>query len=343
MADENMSPNEAGGNPLVEVKDGKVIATSLRVAEVFGKRHNDVLRSISRLGCSDEFNQRNFARVEYLDAKGESRPMVEMTRDGWAFLVMGFTGAEAAAWKEQYIAQFNAMEGALRSVGIPADLSTEIAALRADVRALMGQVRQPGTALVTTHASANEIAIERGAKQKGRHGLTVRIGNFLELACRDAGEQVLPGRGGKRMFPRSIMMGHVLDYVDALVADHNRALDAQGDLLGTGRRRALAKVAVADTIIGAAREGLAALVFGGELIFFDTTADDVEEGAEVVAVLNTSIGGAGRFVPCIAGERQPGYGPLARPVHGPHVRSAFPLIYRVAGPIVGRQPLHKAA
>lgn len=214
---------------------------------------------------------------------------------------------------------------------------------RFDQFAALAAAAQPGTALVTTHASANEIAIERGAKQKGRHGLTVRIGNFLELACRDAGEQVLPGRDGKRMFPRSIMMGHVLDYVDALVADHNRALDAQGDLLGTGRRRALAKVAVADTIIGAAREGLAALVFGDELIFFDTTADDVEEGAEVVAALYTRIGGAGRFVPCIAGERQPGYGPLARPVHGPHVRSAFPLIYRVAGPIVGRQPLHRAA
>lgn len=50
----------------------------------------------------------------------------------------------------------------------------------------------PGQALVTTHASANEIAVERGAKQKGRHGLTVRIGNFLELACRDAGSMSCP-------------------------------------------------------------------------------------------------------------------------------------------------------
>lgn len=262
MADENMSPNEPGGNPLVEIRGGKVIATSLRVADVFGKLHKNVLQAIKRLECSEEFNRLNFQPVEYLDAKGERRSMVEMTRDGWAFLVMGFTGAEAAAWKERYIAQFNAMEGALRSGGdhelaertngisrMLAEKVTGVEKLLSDMSARLDQfaalaaAAQPGTALVTTHASANEIAIERGAKQKGRHGLTVRIGNFLELACRDAGEQVLPGRDGKRMFPRSIMMGRVLDYVDALVADHNRALDAQGDLLGTGRRRALAKVA----------------------------------------------------------------------------------------------------
>lgn len=215
---------------------------------------------------------------------------------------------------------------------------------RFDQFAALAAAAQPGTALVTTHASANEIAIERGAKQKGRHGLTVRIGNFLELACRDAGEQVLPGRDGKRMFPRSILIGRVLAYVDALVADHNRALDAQGDLLvPANRRRALAKATMADALTGTIRDGIAALVFEGELIFFDTMATDVEEGAEIVAVLNTWIGGPGRFVPCIAGERQPGYGPLVRTVSGRAVESAHPIMYRVAGPIVDRQPLPGAA
>jgi hypothetical protein len=35
--------------------------------------------------------------------------MYEMTRDGFTFLAMGFTGKEAARWKEAYIAAFNAM------------------------------------------------------------------------------------------------------------------------------------------------------------------------------------------------------------------------------------------
>ncbi|MGI9701007.1 Rha family transcriptional regulator [Pseudomonas aeruginosa] len=36
-----------------------------------------------------------------------------MTRDGFTFLCMGFTGEEAARWKEAYINAFNKMEQAL--------------------------------------------------------------------------------------------------------------------------------------------------------------------------------------------------------------------------------------
>lgn len=63
--------------------------------------------------CSPEFNERNFAPVGYKDAKGEIRPAYRLTRDGFAFLAMGFTGKKAAAWKERFLEAFNAMEAAL--------------------------------------------------------------------------------------------------------------------------------------------------------------------------------------------------------------------------------------
>ena len=34
--------------------------TSRKVAEVFGKRHDNVLRDIENLGCSDNFRKLNF-------------------------------------------------------------------------------------------------------------------------------------------------------------------------------------------------------------------------------------------------------------------------------------------
>jgi ribosome maturation protein Sdo1 len=43
----------------------------------------------------------------YQDGKGEARPAYEMTKDGFIFVVMGFTGAKAAATKEAYINAFN--------------------------------------------------------------------------------------------------------------------------------------------------------------------------------------------------------------------------------------------
>lgn len=99
---------------LVSVLNHTVVTSSLMVAEYFGKRHKDVLRSISMLECSTEFNQRNFAPVTYQDAKGEQRPMYYLTRDGFTFLAMGFTGKVAAKFKEAYINAFNEMEELLR-------------------------------------------------------------------------------------------------------------------------------------------------------------------------------------------------------------------------------------
>ncbi|WXF31053.1 Rha family transcriptional regulator (plasmid) [Pseudomonas aeruginosa] len=40
-----------------------------------------------------------------------------MTRDGFTFLCIGFTGKEAARWKEAYINAFNKMEQALIEPG----------------------------------------------------------------------------------------------------------------------------------------------------------------------------------------------------------------------------------
>lgn len=102
--------------PSLDTNDGQAVATSLQIAEHFGKRHRDLLRAIRNLGCSNVFNERNFAPVEYVDEKGERRPMYYIARDGFSILAMGFTGKSAMPWKEAYIAAFNAMEASLKSL-----------------------------------------------------------------------------------------------------------------------------------------------------------------------------------------------------------------------------------
>ena len=103
---------------LCEIKDSQVGTTSLRVAEVFGKRHCDVLRDIRELDCSSEFHQRNFASMLKTTQLGNNAtrqdPYYFITRDGFVFLVMGFTGKTAAKFKEAYIRAFNEMEAKLR-------------------------------------------------------------------------------------------------------------------------------------------------------------------------------------------------------------------------------------
>ena len=85
-------------------------ANSLMVAKMFGKDHNKVLRDIRELDCSEEFSLSNFGQSTYTDEWGKRQPCVNMTRDGFTFLVMGYRGKKAAQFKEAYIRRFNQME-----------------------------------------------------------------------------------------------------------------------------------------------------------------------------------------------------------------------------------------
>ncbi len=99
--------------PKVSIHNSKAVTTSLDVADYFDKRHDDVLKKLRSLDCSADFTARNFAVSEYTDSTGRKLPMYTMTKDGFVFLVMGFTGKKAAAFKEAYIAEFNRMEAQL--------------------------------------------------------------------------------------------------------------------------------------------------------------------------------------------------------------------------------------
>lgn len=110
--------------PKVFFKDGRLVTTSQSVADYFDKQHKDVLRKIDMLDCSPEFTSANFcADVQTVEvgngAERESRCYM-ITKDGFMFLVMCFTGKKAARLKEAYIAKFNAMEAELHK-RVPAE------------------------------------------------------------------------------------------------------------------------------------------------------------------------------------------------------------------------------
>ncbi|MDO4796247.1 MAG: Rha family transcriptional regulator [Brachymonas sp.] len=102
-------------------EDGRIYTTSMQVAEHFGKAHRSVLLAIRRMECSDSFRLHNFVQtvVTRENPSGGApiqSPAYRITRDGFVFLAMGFTGKEAAAWKEAYITAFNQMEAELKRI-----------------------------------------------------------------------------------------------------------------------------------------------------------------------------------------------------------------------------------
>lgn len=102
---------------------GKVVTSSLAVASYFGKQHKNVIQKIASLECSAEFTELNFQLSEYIDASGRKLPCYQITRDGFAFLAMGFTGKRAAQFKEAYINAFNQMEKQLSKPTVPSDVA----------------------------------------------------------------------------------------------------------------------------------------------------------------------------------------------------------------------------
>lgn len=98
---------------LVSVHEGQAVVNTLDVAKHFKKEHWIVLRALRNLECSKEFADNNFVVSSYQDANNKTQPCYLITRDGFAFLVMGFTGKKAAEWKEKYIKAYNQMEKSL--------------------------------------------------------------------------------------------------------------------------------------------------------------------------------------------------------------------------------------
>lgn len=119
-ADKPVDRNAPVG-PVLKLVKGRPMVSSREIADHFGKRHADLIRSIAAIirNAPESFNERNFALVEYTDPKGEKRPAYDLTRDGFVIVAMGFTGKKAIMWKIAYIQAFNAMEAELMGRGNP--------------------------------------------------------------------------------------------------------------------------------------------------------------------------------------------------------------------------------
>ena len=100
---------------IITSESGKDVTTSLLIAKTFGKSHKNVLRDIENLNCSNEFGGLNFGLTYYTDASNRQSKMYEITKDGFSFLVMGYTGEKAGEFKERFIFEFNKREALLKN------------------------------------------------------------------------------------------------------------------------------------------------------------------------------------------------------------------------------------
>ena len=108
-----MAMKKADTTELVEIVRNRAITTSLKVAKVFGKPHNDVMHDIRRLVDDLEgVNNKPFLQeATYTHPQnGQKYPMYYIDSAAFALLMMGFTGKKALQFKLAYIHGFNEVQ-----------------------------------------------------------------------------------------------------------------------------------------------------------------------------------------------------------------------------------------
>ena len=95
----------------IDVDGDRMTTTSLKVAVVHRKRHDNVLQVIrQRIKEAGDWGCLNFKETHYINTQnGQRYPMFIMTQDGYAFLVGKLGGKLAAQHHISYIKAFNAM------------------------------------------------------------------------------------------------------------------------------------------------------------------------------------------------------------------------------------------
>ena len=107
--------------------------SSMEVAEMVEKQHNEILKSIRKY--SEYFNEGKIPLVDfwtsdtYTDGKGETRPCYLITKKGCEFIAHKTTGAKGTIFTARYINRFHEMEDALKSPTAITDERFEIARL----------------------------------------------------------------------------------------------------------------------------------------------------------------------------------------------------------------------
>lgn len=109
----------------IAVVNGQPTTTTQDIADVFSKRHDDVLRVVrQRMSDAGEWRLRNFTETvtERQNPSGGApiqSPVIRMTEAGFMFVVGKFTGKRAVEAQLAYVDEFMRMREALRTIPDP--------------------------------------------------------------------------------------------------------------------------------------------------------------------------------------------------------------------------------
>lgn len=111
---------------LVYLANSQPMTDSLKLAEAFDLRHDNVLRKIKAIlkETPAHFVKLNFEETPYLHPQnGETYQRYSMTRDGFMHIAFTFTGKKGSSFRIAVIEKFNKMENSLDRKFVPLTLT----------------------------------------------------------------------------------------------------------------------------------------------------------------------------------------------------------------------------
>lgn len=163
-------------NNLVRIENGRPVTDSLTVAETFGKEHRRVMQDIRELDCSDEFRVHHFVQTPYEHPQNQQiYKKYLITEQGFAFLVMGYTGKEAARFKEMYIMEFNRMRDMLHKPTNPQQL---IAIALIEAQKLLESKDEQIAIMAPKAAFFDDVAGSKDAIEMGKAAKVLNIRGY---------------------------------------------------------------------------------------------------------------------------------------------------------------------
>lgn len=101
------------------IQDSKVVVSSRKVAEVYEKRHDSVLRDVRNVIDAVPEAFHNFVESSYTNEQNRKMPEYLMDRQGFSMLVTGFNGEKAKRFTYQYTLAFERMAEQITKPQVP--------------------------------------------------------------------------------------------------------------------------------------------------------------------------------------------------------------------------------
>ena len=188
--------------------DGKM--TSLVIAEITGKQHKDVMRSIRKMEDAWlEIGQRKFALISYIDSRNRAMPMFELTKTECLYIATKFNDTARAKlvlrWqqleeqRQNPMSELDMVEASIRAIRAQ---EREMAAVKEDIKLLQAKVTtRPDFFTIAGYGSLHGVPVNIKVAS--------RLGRQASKLCKDRGLSTDtipdPRFGTVKMYPTSVL------------------------------------------------------------------------------------------------------------------------------------------